>query len=235
MPETVIPRAEAPPVRVRVRRPPWLLLIGTSIAAALLALIHLVSRAEGGGLAIDRAVMLAMRAPGHPAIPAGGPRLASAVRDVTALGSTTVLTTVVTLVAAFLILQRAWRPAALVAAATLSGSAAISTAKWVFARHRPDLVDPLVHETSMSFPSSHAGNSAVVYLTLAGLVFPLVRERRLRAFVLAAAMMLVGAIGASRVYLGVHWPSDVLAGWLFGSLWALGWWWIEARAPRRRR
>ena len=227
------PPTDVATVVLPARRPPWLLIYGAAAVAALVALIHLVSRAQGGALAADRALMLAMRVPGDPATPAGGAKLAGAVRDVTALGSTTVLTTVVTLVATFLILKRAWRAAALIVAATVSGSVAISTAKWVFARHRPDLVDHLVHETSMSFPSGHAGNSAVVYLTLASLIFPLVRERRLRAFVLAAAMILVGAIGVSRVYLGVHWPSDVAAGWLFGSLWALGWWWVEARALAR--
>lgn len=215
---------------VSTRRPPWLLVAGAAIAAALFVLIKLASEIrEGEAFGFDRTLMLAMRVPGHPAIPAGPAWVPSMMRDMTALGGGPVLTIVVTLVAAFLILKRQWRPAALAVAAVVSGSLAISALKWFFARARPDLVDHLVSVSSKSFPSGHAGNSAIVYLTLASLVWPVIRETRLRVFVLASAMLLVGAIGVSRVYLGVHWPSDVLAGWLFGALWAIGWWWIEAR------
>ena len=230
MTEPLIDIAAAP---VRTRRPPWLLVAGAVIAAALWVLIKLASDVRSGGaLSFDRSLMLMMRVPGHPAVPAGPPWLASAMRDMTALGGGPVLTIVVTLVATFLILKRQLRAAALVVVAVVSGSLAIGLAKWFFARARPDLVDHLVVVTSKSFPSGHAGNSAIVYLTLAGLLFPVIKEARVRVFVLVAALLLVGLIGLSRVYLGVHWPSDVLAGWLFGALWALGWWWIEARLPR---
>jgi undecaprenyl-diphosphatase len=90
-----------------------------------------------------------------------------------------------------------------------------------------------MQEASSSFPSGHAANSAIVYLTLATLLFPVVRGWRMRGFVLTVAMLLVGLIGISRVYLGVHWPSDVLAGWAFGSCWALLWWGIELGLLRR--
>jgi undecaprenyl-diphosphatase len=81
----------------------------------------------------------------------------------------------------------------------------------------------------MSFPSGHSANSAIVYLTLATLLTQAIRGAALRRYVVGAAIALVFAIGVSRVYLGVHWPSDVLAGWSFGALWALGWWAIGAR------
>ncbi|MES2337302.1 MAG: phosphatase PAP2 family protein [Pseudomonadota bacterium] len=235
MTEDPTPLVEIAPDPVRTRRPPWLLVIGAIVAAALWILIKLASEVrEGEVLGFDRTLMLAMRMPGNPAVPAGGPGVASMMRDFTALGGGPVLTIVVTLVATFLILKRQWRPAALAVVAVVSGSLAISALKWFFARARPDLVDHLVDVTSKSFPSGHAGNSAIVYLTLASLMFPVIRERRLRIFVIAAALLLVGAIGVSRVYLGVHWPSDVIAGWLFGALWALGWWAIEARVLPRR-
>ncbi|URW74722.1 phosphatase PAP2 family protein [Sphingomonas donggukensis] len=230
-PAHLIDIAEQP---VRTRRPPWLLVAGAALAAALWALIHLASEVrEGEVLSFDRTLMLAMRTPGNPAVPLGGPGLASAMRDMTALGGGPVLTMVVVLVAVFLLLKRQYRPAALVVVATASGGVAISVAKWFFARARPDLVDHMVAVASKSFPSGHAGNSAIVYLTLASLLFPVIREARLRVFVVAVALLLVGAIGVSRVYLGVHWPSDVLAGWLFGALWALGWWAVEARVLGR--
>ncbi len=224
--------AEAP---VATRRAPWPLVVGTMLIAALWVLIHLASEVrEGGVLGFDRSLMTAMRVPGQPGVP-GGPRwLPSMMRDFTGLGGGPVLTVVVTLVSTFLILRRQWRPAVLIGVATISGGVAIALAKSFFARTRPDLVDHLVDVTSKSFPSGHAGNSAIVYLTLAAVMFPVIREARLRIFVLVAALLLVATIGASRVYLGVHWPSDVLAGWLFGALWALGWWYVEARLLPRR-
>jgi undecaprenyl-diphosphatase len=149
------------------------------------------------------------------------------VRDITSLGSTTVLTLVVAMVAVFLVLHQRKRAAALVVAATSLGALAVTIVKLLIARSRPDVVGQLMAETSHSFPSGHAANSAIVYLTLATLLFPVVRERRLRIFLFAVAILLVAAIGASRVYLGVHWPSDVLAGWVFGSGWAMLWWRAE--------
>jgi undecaprenyl-diphosphatase len=97
-------------------------------------------------------------------------------------------------------------------------------------RARPDLVPHLVDAGGYSFPSGHATSSAVVYLTLASLAGQVTPNRAARRYLLVVAVLLVGAIGCSRVYLGVHWPSDVLAGWSFGTLWALGWWTATARA-----
>lgn len=216
------------------RRLPWPLFVGAAVVAAVLLLARLAFEVRAGEtIGFDRTIMLAMRVPGQPSIPAGPAWLPSMMRDMTALGGGPVLTIVVTLVSTFLILKRQWRAAALVVVAIVSGSLAIATLKWLFARARPDIVDHLVTVTSRSFPSGHAGNSAIVYLTLASLLFPIIRETRLRVFVLVAALLLVATIGVSRVYLGVHWPSDVLAGWLFGTLWALAWWWIEARGLPR--
>src|SRR3546814_7587701 len=88
--------------------------------------------------------------------------------------------------------------------------------------------DLLVEVSSMSFPSGHSANSAIVYLTIATLLAQVVDTRGARNFILVAAGLLVAAIGCSRVYLGVHWPTDVLAGWSFGTFWALGWWALGA-------
>lgn len=225
------------PEAVGSRRVPWPVVAaagGATVLAALLWLGHELN--EGDGAAFDHAVMLAMRVPGHPDRPIGPAWLPSAVRDVTALGSTTVLTLVVATTALFLALRRRLRSAALVLASTLLGASAVTLIKALIDRARPDLVERLMAETSQSFPSGHAANSAIVYLTVATLLFPVVRGVRIRAFVLGVALALTGLIGVSRVYLGVHWPSDVIAGWAFGGGWALLWWWIELRLiPRKPR
>lgn len=220
--------------RPKTRRPPWLLAIGGAIAGALWLFFHLFSEVrEGEVRSFDRTILLAMRVPGDPVRPAGPAWLPDVMRDVTAMGGVTVLTGLVVLVTVFLLLKRLWRPAALIVTATVSGSIAIALLKNAFGRARPDLIDHLMAATDASFPSGHSGNSAIVYFTLASLLFPVVKEARLRAFLIVAAMFITGAIGVSRVYLGVHWPSDVLAGWLFGAAWALGWWAIETRVVPR--
>ncbi|MBC9034109.1 phosphatase PAP2 family protein [Sphingomonas sp. JC676] len=216
------------------RRVPWGIVLAAGFAtvfAILLWLGHELN--EGDGAAFDRAVMLAMRVPGHPDVPFGPAWLPSAVRDVTALGSSTVLGFVVLATALFLWLRGRGRTALLVLASTSLGAVAVTIVKALVGRSRPDLIDRLMQESSNSFPSGHAASSAIVYLTLATLLFPVVREPRMRAFVIGVALVLVGAIGISRVYLGVHWPSDVIAGWAFGSFWALLWWRIELRLMRR--
>ncbi len=230
-PEPVALKTEA----ASSRRIPWPIVALAAVALLLLGLIWFGHAILDDDVAeLDRAIMLGMRVPGHPEQPLGPHWLPSAVRDITALGSTTVLTMVVTISACFLALQRRFRSALLVVAATTLGASAVTLVKALIARSRPDLVDRLMEESSHSFPSGHAANSAIVYLTLATLLFPLVRGWRMRGFVLATAMLLVGMIGVSRVYLGVHWPSDVLAGWAFGSCWALLWWGVELKLFARR-
>ena len=222
------------PEQTASRRIPWPVAIGAAVALLLLGVIWFgYEILDGDAAELDRAIMLAMRVPGNPAQPLGPHWLPSAVRDVTALGSSTVLTLLVLVTASFLALRRRFRSALLVLAATTLGALAVTLVKALIARSRPDLVERLMEEASHSFPSGHAANSAIVYLTLATLLFPVIRGWRMRGFVLAVAMLLVALIGVSRVYLGVHWPSDVLAGWAFGSCWALLWWGIELKLFRK--
>lgn len=187
----------------------------------------------------DRPIILALRVPGDTHLPIGPDWLRRAMIDITALGSGTILTMAVILVAGLLLVRRLWLTAALVLAATISGSLLASQAKFFFHRNRPALVDHLVDVTGLSFPSGHATNSAIVYLTLAGLIAQVERGHQSRTYTMAIAILLVGAIGISRVYLGVHWPSDVVAGWCAGTGWAALWWWIGARTrasfARRRQ
>ena len=224
MSDPLIPIDEGAPA---TRRPPWLLVAAAAVAAALWLLIALASQVRGGGApSFDRSIMQGMRVGD---VPIGPGWLPSAMRDMTALGGGPVLTLVVIVAAAFLLLKHQWRTAGLVVVATASGGLAIAQLKHLFGRARPDLFVHLADVTSPSFPSGHAGNSAIVYLTIATLLFPVVRDAAQRVLLLVAAIAIVTLVGISRVYLGVHWPSDVIAGWVFGALWALLWWGIAAR------
>lgn len=217
-----LPRHEEA-VPAGVRRPPrllWAAGVG-AVAIALMLLVGFLIDVRPFGF--DRTLIVALHG-------AGPGWLRKAMIDVTALGGGTVLTLVVVAVAGLLLLRRLWVTALLVIVATWSGSLAVEALKSEFGRARPDIVDHIVEVTGHSFPSGHAANSAIVYLTVAGLLTQIVRGRATRNYIIALAVLLVGAIGVSRVYLGVHWPSDVAAGWSFGTLWALGWWLAGARA-----
>jgi undecaprenyl-diphosphatase len=192
------------------------------IAAALFAFFKLASEmSEGDTMALDRAILLGLRSPADSTIPIGPHWLPEAMTDITALGSATVLLLVCAVVIAWLVLQRRARTALFVFAATAGGIALGGLLKLIYARPRPGLVPHLVDVTSSSFPSGHATDSAIVYLTLAALLARTVREPAARLYIIAMAILLTLLIGTSRVYLGVHWPSDVIAGWTIGAAWSL--------------
>jgi undecaprenyl-diphosphatase len=183
---------------------------------------------EGETRAIDERVILAFRS-ADISDPVGPAWFEEAVRDLTSLGSNTVLAAAVLTVVGFLLLQRDWRAALFTFAATGSGLLASFVLKEFFDRPRPDLIPHEVMVFTPSFPSGHAMISAVVYLTLASLVTRLMQRRRLKIYAMTVAIVLTAMIGLSRVYLGVHWPSDVLAGWMAGASWALVCWLVASR------
>jgi membrane-associated phospholipid phosphatase len=218
-----------------VRRPShllWAMAIGA--AAVLLVLVVGASLGQAQSFAFERAIVGTLRDIGDPATPRGPAWLRPIMIDITALGGTTVLTLASIGAVVLLLTRRLWLTAALVAAATLSGSITVVLLKQTVARVRPDLAGRLVEVSGHSFPSGHASNSAIVYLTIALLASQVVHGRATRNALLIGAVLLVGAIGTSRVYLGVHWPADVLTGWCFGTLWALGWWLVGARVRSAR-
>ena len=153
--------------------------------------------------------------------PRGSPRFVGAVRDFTALGSGTVLTLLVITVSLFYFLQQRWRTGLFLLVTSTLGWGLMEWIKDVYARPRPTVVPHLVTETSYSFPSGHAKMSAVVYLTLGTILAQRSRRRSVKFFWLSLAIVLTLCIGCTRVYLGVHHPSDVLAGWVAGTCWAL--------------
>ena len=195
-----------------------LLLIG----AALFAFFRLASEvSEGDTMAFDRAILTGLRSAANPAIPLGPKWLPDAMTSLTALGSTFVLLLVIAASTVYLLLGRRPRTALFVLAGAGGGVAMAGLLKLVYARPRPNLVPHLVDVTSTSFPSGHATDSAIVYLTLATLIARTVPDQALRIYLIGVAVLLTLLIGVSRVYLGVHWPSDVVAGWTIGAAWAL--------------
>jgi undecaprenyl-diphosphatase len=201
-------------------------LIGLFLAAAALwSFLDIAEEmAEGDTQAIDSRLILLLREPGDLNDPIGSRGIEEAVRDITALGGTT-LVIVVTVVSVLAFVFHKKRIHGLVmAGAVLAAWASSQATKALFSRPRPDLVPHDVYVYSGSFPSGHSTMSTAAFLTLAMLVASLEMKRRSKALAYVLAAMVVVGVGFSRVYLGVHWPSDVLAGWCLGSAWALvGW------------
>ena len=194
-------------------------------AAALWAFLGVAGEMrEGETAALDARLLLALRRPGHPADPIGPRWLEECMRDLTALGGATVLT-LVTITAVVTLLFHAKRRHALVMGATvIAAQLSGEVLKALYDRPRPTLVPHGSYVYSASFPSGHSTIAAATYLTLAAIIAHLERTRRAKAFVFVLASLMISAVGFSRVYLGVHWPSDVLAGWALGALWALAAW-----------
>ena len=209
-----------------------ILVIGA--AGALWAFFNIASEvSEGETSAFDKKLLLALRNPADPTDPIGSRSLQEAMRDVTALGGVTVMT-MVTIVAvlAFLMHRRRWH-AGIMAATVLLAFVSSEGLKMVYSRPRPDLVPHGSFVYSGSFPSGHSTLSAATFLTLAMLIASLEPSRGTKRMVFILAGMLVLGIGFSRVYLGVHWPSDVLAGWSLGAAWALAAWMALMRFGNR--
>lgn len=175
---------------------------------------------EGETMKIDQAVLMALRAPGDPADPIGPAWLEEAARDITALGSFSVLFILIAVVVAHLFLIGRTRTAWFLTVSVIGGTLLSSGLKSLFDRPRPDLTG-VARVFTTSFPSGHATVSAVVYLTLGALLSEMAESRSQKILYLGSAVLLTVIVGLSRVYLGVHYPTDVLAGWSIGAGWAL--------------
>jgi undecaprenyl-diphosphatase len=196
-----------------------------SLAVAALAVWAFVELAdevrEGSTQPFDEWALRALRRAEDPREPIGPAWLAEIGRDLTALGGVAVLLLLIAAVSGFLWLKRMYAAMLLVAGAALSGVALSLMLKGLFARPRPELVPHLSHVYTSSFPSGHSMLSATVFLTLGALLGQFVDSFVLRAYFLIVALILTALVGISRVYLGVHYPSDVCAGWAAGLAWAL--------------
>lgn len=211
------------------------LLAGLVIAGGLWAFEELMEVARATTPhAFDTEILLAFRQPGQPGVPIGSPWLEGAMRDITSLGSTSVLVLITTAMIIYLLLIRRPATALLIFVAVAGGQVLSSLLKVGVDRPRPELVSHLVNETSLSFPSGHAMLSAVTYLTLGSLAARFLPGRTTKVYILFLAVLTTVLVGVSRIYLGVHWPSDVLAGWCAGFAWAMLCW-LVARLLQRRQ
>jgi undecaprenyl-diphosphatase len=175
--------------------------------------------AEGDTQAFDVKVVQALRNPIDPARPVGPYRLQRALEDITVLGGPTVLGLVLTAVVGFLLLQARYQTALFVTITVASGELVSWILKHTFNRPRPSVV-PNLHIMSPSFPSGHAMESAVLYLTLGAVLMRVADRRVTKVYIWVLAVFLTTIVGISRVYLGVHYPTDVVAGWIVGFTWA---------------
>ncbi len=189
--------------------------------------------AEGETHALDLAVLRALRVDGQPGTLIGPDWLHVAAVDVTALGSVAVLSLIILMAFALLASLRRWGEGLLLLGGALGGVSISQGLKLLFGRERPDMAYRAVEAVNASFPSGHAMLSAVVFLTLGALAARFSERRRVKVLAISAAVLLSLLVGASRVYLGVHWASDVLAGWSVGAAWAMTCW-LAAYLVRRR-
>lgn len=211
-----------------------ILLVTLAVLALALVFVKLAGEViEGDTQQFDEAVLSALRDPASPDVPIGPRWLRIAALDITALGSATVLGLTVFAVCGYLLMQGLTRYALFILLASSGGWLLNAMLKLLFNRSRPDVVPHLREVMTLSFPSGHAMTSAAVFLTLGALLMRISDRRLTRWYCMGVAMTATGLVGASRVYLGVHYPTDVLAGWLIGLSWALLCWAVERALDRR--
>ena len=154
--------------------------------------------------------------------------------DITALGGTTIIFMITAAVVFYLLIQKQYEFMWLILIATIGGAILSFGLKELFARERPPLIYHLLTVKSLSFPSGHAMMSSVVYLTQGALLAKVQSNKNLRVYILLVAIILVFLIGISRIYFGVHYPTDVLAGWSVGLAWA-SFCWLAVKYLQKRK
>lgn len=199
-----------------------LLVPAMMLCASLLVFGEVVDEVQEGEFKhLDDRILLMLRSSEDPGRPLGPGWLRHAALDLTALGGSAVLTLVTLLVVGYLLLDRRCHAAILLAVAALGGTILNIWLKHLFGRERPSVVPHLSEVTSGSFPSGHSMLSAIIYLTLGVMLARTVSDWRLKSYFLGAAFTLILLIGLTRIYLGVHYPSDVLGGWTVGIAYAV--------------
>lgn len=237
-PATAAPRRPWFEAFAGARREVGVILIVMAAAAGLLGFLSLAdSVTDGHTKRFDEGLMLMLRQPGDITHPIGPAWLKLAAMDVTAFGSIIDLAIIVFVISGLFVAQRRIREGALLVGAAASGLIMVNVIKLAVGRERPPLAMHAVEVGNASFPSGHAMLSAIVYLSLATLIAHFADRRGARIYALTWGILLTLIVGCSRVYLGVHWPTDVIAGWTLGAAWAMLWWliaWIlEHRAYDR--
>jgi undecaprenyl-diphosphatase len=207
-------------MRLRRNEVEWLVL-GLGACILLFAFVILAGKVMGGDTqALDVRILKALRDRADASTPVGPAWLESAMIDLTAIGGSTILWLVVLAVAGFLVLQTRYRTALVILGTTGSGELLNAIMKHAFNRPRPTIVTHLRVVSSSSFPSGHARESAIVYLTLGVILMRASDRTATKIYVFAVAVTLTLLAGVSRLYLGVHYPTDIVGGWIVGFSWA---------------
>jgi undecaprenyl-diphosphatase len=207
----------------------WLL-VGLGACVLLFVFILFAGEVmEGDTQALDLRILRALRKADDPSKPIGPAWIEFALLDLTALGGPTVLGLVTFAVMGFLVLQARYRTALVILITASSGELVNHAMKDFFMRPRPTVVPHLRDVVSTSFPSGHAMESAIIYLTLGAMLMRVAESRLTKVYCLAVALVLTFLVGVSRVYLGVHYPTDVVGGWILGFVWASICWLVAQR------
>ena len=208
------------------------------VTLGLMAFVELADdMTEADGQAFDQTVLMAMRPFADDPHRAWGPWwLEEAAADLTSLGGISVLTLFAVMVIGFLWFQRKWLSSVLLLAGLAGGVALSEGTKALFERERPPEIYQAVETINASFPSGHALLSTVFYLSIGVMLTRAFPRRRFKTYVLGCAILIALLVGVTRVYLGAHWATDVLAGWSLGAAWAMALWlvaWAVQRLQRR--
>ena len=213
-------RARARFSRLERRELTWLLM-GLGCCVLLFVFLKLASEVmEGDTQGMDTRIVRALRKADDPSKPIGPAWMESVLEDLTALGGPTVTWLVILSLSGFLLLETKYRTALFVFVTAASGDLLNHAIKGLFSRARPTVVPHLRDAFSTSFPSGHSMESAIVYLTLAAMLMRILDGRVAKAYCLGLALLITFLVGASRVFLGVHYPTDVIGGWIIGLFWA---------------
>ena len=198
-----------------------LLVIGLGLCGVLFLFIRLAGEVmKGDTQTLDVQIIRSLRSAADPAQPIGPAWMEGVLIDITALGSPVVLGLIVLIITGYLLLEARYVTAVIVLLSSISGEILNEALKVFFERPRPSVVPHLRTVVTASFPSGHAMESAIIYLTLGALLMRVVEGRITKIYCMAMAMFLTLIVGVSRVFLGVHYPSDVLGGWMLGFFWA---------------
>lgn len=217
------------------RVPIWPVALIAVIGAGLFVFIALAEEVvEGERIVFDRAILLFFRHADNLNLPIGPEWLKEAALEITALGGYPAITLLTVGVVGFLAISGRRGNAIYLLLSVVGGALLSSILKMVIDRARPDLVEQLDVIHTASFPSGHALITTVTYLTLGSLVVRQVPTLAEKIYILGAAILISILVGVTRVYLGVHWPSDVLAGWALGAAWA-SLVWCGAEVAERRK